>query len=177
MSELQITWRNKRFTIAATKYVENDNTCLVLLGKDNLIEAKPTVNLAKLPPHLVFIKDWSENRGIAEVLVKREYIRHTGKTIRIGANEVKQYELTPAFGAALGISVPELESAVLDVDINADQTTAPTPQPPDLQQEKLEEDAKDMQGEIVESLEAVGLNVLTEKNIDPSSPDYIDPSK
>lgn len=177
MSDLDITWRGKRFTIAATNYVENGNTCLVLLGKDGVIEAKPTVNLAKLPPHLVFIKDWSENKGIAEILIKADLIRHTGKTIRIGANEVRQYVLTPEFGSALGISVPERESAVLDIDVNADQTTEPTPQPPadklnvpelvegleasglnvhvidedtkfpDLQQEKLEEDARDIEEE------------------------------
>ena len=166
MKPLNITWRGRAYAISATKYVENGNTCLVLLGPNDTVEAKPTVNIAPLPPHLVFIKDWSENKGIAELLVKREFIRPTGKTIRIGAMEVKQYELAQDFGQALGILVPATESEVLEVDVNADQTTLdPSPQPPALESvDPAAVAAVESEGlnvpELVEGLEAVGLHPI-----------------
>lgn len=48
-----------------------------------------------------WIKDWSENEGIAEALVKSGIVALTGKSFKTGFVEAKHAILTPAGRAAL----------------------------------------------------------------------------
>ena len=103
-----VTWNKKEFEVVITEYVDNRTTCIVLLNpKTSSLEAKATANITRLPAHLVYIKDYSENRGIAAVLRGARLISRTGETIRNGSEEFEQYEILPKLGSRYNIAIPE----------------------------------------------------------------------
>jgi len=116
---ITVTWNKKEFEVVITEYVDNKTTCIVLLNpKTSTVEAKATVNLARLPDHLVYIKDYSENRGIAEVLRSHRLISRTGETIRNGSEEFEQHEILPKLGSRYNIAIPEEpEAPAVDYDL------------------------------------------------------------
>ena len=130
-----ITWRNKTFEVTATKYIENGNTCIVVLDPGTgQVEAKATTNLGKLPEHEVFIKDYSENRGLAEALTKARIIEGPlpGKGTNVGSQRIKRYRVSEAFAEEAGIKLPKPEP-VFEQDDNASNAIevpdAPAPEP------------------------------------------------
>ena len=105
---VMVNWRGKRFEVVCTQYVDNGNTCICLLDSESgSVEAKATANLSKLPSHRVFIKDYSENRGVAAALVSKGLIRKTGEAIRNGSVTFEQYEIQPKLGSHFNIELPE----------------------------------------------------------------------
>ena len=60
-----------------SKYIENDNTALLLYGIDDYSPiATATVNLSvPLPENQVYIKDYSENEGMLESLKKAGVVK------------------------------------------------------------------------------------------------------
>lgn len=124
-----LQWRNRTFELAITQYADNENTCIVLLNPANgTVELKASVNLYKLAPHLTFIKNYSENRGILDALLKFRFIRATGHVQRNGSEEFALCELAPRFAEQFGISVPELEEPS-SPNFNAPQETAADSEP------------------------------------------------
>lgn len=119
-----ITWKRRSFIVEATQYVDNEATCIVLLDPDSGgVELKVTVNLHKLSPHLVFIKDYSENRGIAAVMVGSQLVAPTGHTIASGAETIAQFVLLPRLAEAFNITLPE-PKPVAQVETGASQAIA-----------------------------------------------------
>ena len=53
-----------------------------------------------LPPDEVWIKDWSENEGVADALVKAGIVTLTGRTLQAGYATALHAKLTPAAIAA-----------------------------------------------------------------------------
>jgi hypothetical protein len=124
-----ITWREREFQVMVTKYVENDNTCLAIINpEDGAIEAKATVNIGTLAPHLCYIKDYSENRGLATALTHAGLVQDEGKPVRNGSVEFGLYSLTPKFGLMAGIEVPESVSP-FETDLTLDQAAEADPKP------------------------------------------------
>lgn len=126
---LLVTWNKKDFEVVCTQYVDNQNTCIVLLNLDTgTIEAKASANLSKLPAHQVYIKDYSENRGIAEVLSSRRLIRKAGSSIRSGSEEFELYDILPRLGKHFGIKLPEAPPApILDPGLTQISEADPLP--------------------------------------------------
>ena len=118
-TRVYVDWNKKRFEVVCTQYIDSENTCIVLLNLDTgVIEAKASTNLAKLPPYRTFIKDYSENRGIAAALTARRLIRKVGNTIRNGSEDFEEYEILPRLGKHFGIELPEaLPEVVLDPEL------------------------------------------------------------
>jgi len=72
--------------IFKTKYA-NGRTAIKLYDSEHGDPiATATVNLPDetLPDNHVFIKNWSENEGILDCLVKANYIKPTGRTVNTG---------------------------------------------------------------------------------------------
>ncbi len=109
--KLLVEWRKKPFEVVITQYVDNGNTCICLLNPDTGgVEAKATANLHRLPPHRVHIKDYSENRGIAEVLVGARLIERAGGSIRSGSEEFEEYQILPRLARPFSIDLPDREA-------------------------------------------------------------------
>lgn len=105
---IMVTWNKRQYVLGVTRYVDNDNTCVVLLDPaTNNVELKVSVNLHKIPAHQVYVKDYSENRGIADVMTSMRLLRKTGRAIQNGSVEFGLYEIMPKLGLAFGIEVPE----------------------------------------------------------------------
>ena len=103
-----VLWRGRQYEVVCTQYVDNGNTCIALLDPESVsVEAKATANLSKLPPHRVFIKDYSENRGIAKALVSKGLLQKAGSGIRNGSVTFDEYEILPKLGEPFNISAPE----------------------------------------------------------------------
>jgi len=104
-----VEWNKKQFEVVCTQYADNENTCIVLLNPNTgSIEAKASVNLAKLPLYRVHIKNYSENRGIAEVLTSNRLVQGVGAAIRNGSEEFEEFEILPRLGKHFGIETPDL---------------------------------------------------------------------
>jgi hypothetical protein len=56
---------------------------------------------------MTYIKNYSENRGLAEALLQRKLIAPTGHVRRNGSAEFKQYYILPKLGERFGITLPE----------------------------------------------------------------------
>ena len=94
-----VMWNKKEYEVSITQFMDTGNTCIVLLNsRTGNLEARASVNLYSLPPYYTFIKDYSENRGLAEVLTAQRYIQKTGHSIRNGSEEFEQYEILPRLG-------------------------------------------------------------------------------
>lgn len=105
-----ITWKKRAYVVSITRYVDNDNTCIVLLDPStNHVELKVSVNLHKVPEHQVYVKDYSENRGIAAVMTSNRLLRNTGKAIKNGSVEFGLFDILPKLGKAFGIDTPEVD--------------------------------------------------------------------
>lgn len=80
-------------TVQVSEY-SNGRTALQLLCSVGPM-ATATVNLPneKLGKDCVFIKNYSENEGMLEALVKAGVVRDTGKRVRTGYVEVPMCEL------------------------------------------------------------------------------------
>lgn len=107
-SRILVDWNKKRFEVVVTQYVDNGNTCICFLNPDSgALEAKATANLSKLPPYRVHIKDYSENRGIAAVLVSHRLLHQAGGSIKNGSEEFIEYQLLPKLARPFNINLPE----------------------------------------------------------------------
>ncbi len=103
-----VLWRGRQYEVVCTQYVDNGNTCIALLDPESgSVEAKATANLSELPPHRVYIKDYSENRGIAKALVSKGLLQKAGNGIRNGSVTFEEYEILPKLGTPFNISAPE----------------------------------------------------------------------
>jgi len=109
----RIIWHNRPYDVELTKYADEwGNTCVVLLDPESgQVEAKVSVNLRPLPPHQFYLKDYSENRGIAAPLLGAKLIRKLGMCIPNGSMEFCVYEILPRLGARHGIEIPSAEAA------------------------------------------------------------------
>lgn len=135
-------WRGKQYWIEATRYAENEHTCLVLMNSMGEMQLKATVNIAGtiLPPDHFYIKNYSENAGIAEALEKAGLVEATGSYVSSGHVRIKLYAGTPRLCDALGIPMspgpledPEPEAAEPSAAADDDQ--------PDLFEEEMPADA------------------------------------
>ncbi len=135
---IMVTWNKRQYVLGVTRYVDNDNTCVVLLDPaTNNVELKVSVNLHKIPAHQVYVKDYSENRGIADVMTSRRLLRKTGRAIQNGNTEFGLYEIMPKLGLAFGIEVPEedlsermepgLSQAIPGREVKSDEDVAEAP--------------------------------------------------
>lgn len=107
---LLISWNGKGYTLAATRYLSNDNLCLVLLSAAGNVECKVSVNLSKLPDTSVHVKNYSENRGILAVLTGRGFLRDTGQSIRNGSQEFALCDITDKLAGLLNLApLPEVK--------------------------------------------------------------------
>lgn len=105
---ITVTWNKRDYILGVTRYVDNDNTCVVLLDPiTNNVELKVSVNLHKIPAHQVYVKDYSENRGIAAVMSAMRLLRKTGKEIQNGNVAFGLYEIMPKLALAFGIEIPD----------------------------------------------------------------------
>lgn len=136
-----ITWNKREYEVVVTEYIDNGNTCICFLNpKTGVVEAKATANLRKLPPHRVYIKDYSENRGIADVLVSRRLIYKVGSAIQNGSEEFEEYELLQRLASAFNLKLPERESEpVLDKTLSQDIPKGDTGTDSEPAEESVEE--------------------------------------
>jgi len=103
-----VEWRDRQYEVVCTQYIDNGNTCIALLDPESgSVEAKATANLSKLSPHRVYIKDYSENRGIAKALVSKGLLQKAGEGIRKGSVTFGEYEILPKLGGPFNIKAPE----------------------------------------------------------------------
>lgn len=86
-----VSFRGKEYTLEFSQYTANDNTAMRLVDSFGTPQLTVTVNFEPLPPHLVYIKDWSENHGIAHAM--RRLITPTGEYRKAGHVRAQQYEL------------------------------------------------------------------------------------
>ena len=105
-----IVWKKRNFVVSITRYADNDNTCIVLLDPSSgLLELKVSVNLHKVPAHQVYVKDYSENRGIAAIMTANRLLRRTGTSIQNGSVEFELFDILPALAESFGIETPEID--------------------------------------------------------------------
>ncbi len=105
-----LTWRGRAFSVAVTRYLSNDNLCLVLLSANGDVEYKATVNVGALPDGAMYIKNYSENAGILAILVARGFIRDTGQFIRNGSVAFHLCEVTQKLADLTGCPMlPKVE--------------------------------------------------------------------
>ena len=106
-----VHWRGRSYEVAITQYAENENTCIVFLNRNTgQVEVKASVNLHVVPPWQCFIKDYSENRGVLEALIKAHLVQLMGHSVQNGSAEFELVSLAPAFAAQFGIEVPEADA-------------------------------------------------------------------
>ena len=65
-TDATVGMRGRDYTIAGTRYRENDNLCIVLLSSEAVVEFRATVNLHRMPDHQVYI-----NRRLNAVITQR----------------------------------------------------------------------------------------------------------
>lgn len=94
---MKVLFKGWRCILLPKRYNNNDRLALKLVDEEGIPIATCTVNLPfqELPENCVFIKDWSENEGMTEILIASNVInpiplgRHTTGYVTVGA-----YELT-----------------------------------------------------------------------------------
>lgn len=106
----------KMLAVGPTKYSQggyiefarygSGELAMIVRDENGMTRLKATVSLvpygADDPGEFgCWIKDWSENEGVADSLVRSGIIRLTGKTFKTGFVEAKHAELTNAARAAL----------------------------------------------------------------------------
>ena len=74
---------------------ENRRLCIRLIDEEEYPYACATVNVpaADLKDDEVLIKNWSENRGVLEALLKAGVVEDTGQTVRTGNAEANVVRL------------------------------------------------------------------------------------
>ena len=104
-----VAWRDGRtLQVEVSKYVENDNTCIVLVSEEGVVELKCTTNLGPLPPHEFYIKNYSENRGVEDLLVSSKVIVPLGRdTVYNGSVQFNLHTFADGIAELFGIPVPE----------------------------------------------------------------------
>lgn len=138
-----VAWHGRAFSIAVTRYLSNDNLCLVLLSATGDVECKVTVNVGNLPDGSMYIKNYSENAGILPILVARGFVRDTGQSIANGSSVFRLCEVTQKLADVTGCPMLPTTDA-FKPDYDAEQSIATTvivdpPEPPDFPFEPLVE--------------------------------------
>lgn len=83
---MQVQFKQWHCNVVKTQYF-NQRTLIILLDSETLNPiTKASVNLYDEPLNSdqVFIKNWSENEGILDVLVNAGIVEHTGKKVKTG---------------------------------------------------------------------------------------------
>lgn len=91
--------------IAFGRYASGE-LAIQIIAENGEMQAKATVSLIPYGApdpgeHGVWLKDWSENEGIADALVRSGIVKLTGKTFPINFVVAKHAALTPAAIAAI----------------------------------------------------------------------------
>lgn len=114
---VRVLWRTKYYNLEVSTYADNRNTAISFVDADGAHVLRATVNFEPLDNALVYIKDWSENAGVAHAL--RHLMTPTGVSQRSGFCEAKQYilgeQLLAMVDAHLGADAPS-EPPVIDPD-------------------------------------------------------------
>lgn len=92
---MKFMYNGEMCTVEFSKYREIDNTAICLYTEDGELMTIATVNIRPLDSNLVAIKNYSENEGIEEVLIKNGFINSEPiHYIESGYVNVPIYELT-----------------------------------------------------------------------------------
>jgi hypothetical protein len=68
---MEVTWRSRKLSVAFTLYRNPHNICINLLTPDGERYATASANIGEqLPYDVVAIKDYTENAGIQDALIK-----------------------------------------------------------------------------------------------------------
>ena len=88
---------NEQLIVQFSKYHNNDNTALLLTTEENEAYAVASVNGdTVLPPNVLAVKDWSENSGMADDLIKAGIIEEAVLGMEVsGFVMINHYKLTP----------------------------------------------------------------------------------
>ena len=86
-------------------YQHSGNTALILVDRYGNLQLRASVELNKgtLSPYDVYIKDYSENKGIFDALIAAGVIQDKGRTEKTGFTVARRAWLTPAFCEEFGI--------------------------------------------------------------------------
>jgi hypothetical protein len=96
---MQVKFRHWTCDVALARYANNGRAAIKLNdAKTGDLVAVATVNLDQFPlaPDEVFIKDWSENEGIKDALVKAGIVASTGERVPTGFVEADVCKLLVA---------------------------------------------------------------------------------
>jgi hypothetical protein len=113
-----ITLHEKRMYLELANYADNENTCIRMVDEHGQPQGTATINLRPLPSDFVFIKNYSENRGVADAM--RRLIEPTGEFENNGAQRIHMYRLGEALCAAAGIEYA-VRASVADDDFGPDE--------------------------------------------------------
>ena len=92
---MMVRYKGEQCIIEFSKYQVNGNTAITLLTNYGQPMAVATINLGTLKPNLVAIKNYSENEGIEEFLIKNDIIKTEPiHYIDSGYVSIPVYELT-----------------------------------------------------------------------------------
>ena len=106
MARPQVHYRGKVFYLSVDRYPENDGTRVCLTNDDGGVEYTATMmHPHSLPDSVFYIKDWSENAGIAKALITAHLVEPTGKSYRIGSRECKEFSATERLAAVGGFAL------------------------------------------------------------------------
>lgn len=85
MARPKVKFLGEECSVEFRKY-QNGRTALELICEDGSPMAVATVNIPEVPinEHHVFVKDWSENEGMAKALTDAGYIKPTGHLQKTG---------------------------------------------------------------------------------------------
>lgn len=90
----KLTYEGKIVTLELSYYIEPYNNALIMLSEEGSLVATCSTNIEPLGyDNLIFIKDYSENEGMLEFLIKNDVIVQVLGKIETGYVEVPICEL------------------------------------------------------------------------------------